>query len=87
MATNILKALNGYDPGRCQVSGLEFLVYITNLQALPPPPSQHVCIFFWLDFALRPLLGVYGRGKKDKPWRRRWASFPFSLIHSLGDET
>lgn len=36
MAANIRKALHGYGPARCQVSGLESLVYITNLHALPP---------------------------------------------------
>lgn len=35
MAANIRKALHGYDPARCQVSGLESMVYITNLHTLP----------------------------------------------------
>lgn len=62
MAANIRKPLHGYDPARCQVSRLESLVYITNLHK----PSPVACIFFWLDFSLIILLGVYGRIKMDK---------------------
>lgn len=62
MAANIRKALHGYDPAHCQVSGLESLVYITNLHALP----RCLHLLFWLDFSLIILLGVYGRNKKDK---------------------